>query len=154
MAVTMAGAVLGDVPEDAGSGAFSRQSGALVDRREQEGGGMPVDLLIDGEDRQALSRLAVVRKRAVSVPVAAVDVDALGRGVRVHVSLRVDESPAPRTTLDLQHSQSIGPRRVVRSNSFHLLACLGEALGAHARTDPQADSERPFAPRCGVFLPD
>ena len=57
MDVAVAGAAPPDVAEQRGGFAFAGQAGELVDGGDDERRCQPVDLLVDGQDRQALADL-------------------------------------------------------------------------------------------------
>jgi hypothetical protein len=114
---------------------------------------MPVDLLVDREDGQALILRPALRERASLVAVTAVDVDALRGGDGVDVALGVDRRPTPRAALDLQHRESVGPA-VLGLGQLYLALGLRETLRADAAADPESDAEGLDAPGRLVLLTD
>ena len=71
--VAVPAAALRDVAEQRGGLALAGQPGELVDGGDDERRRQPVDLLVDGEDRQPLADLAALGERAAGQFVAAVD---------------------------------------------------------------------------------
>ncbi|SHI99486.1 hypothetical protein SAMN02745244_01497 [Tessaracoccus bendigoensis DSM 12906] len=93
-------ALAGDVPEQRRRLALAGQAGELVHRRDHEGGGQTIDLLVDGEDGQPLGDGAALGERALGERVGAADEHAADGLVDPHLFF-ADRRAAPGTALDL-----------------------------------------------------
>ena len=131
-----------DVPEQRRGLAFAGQPGELVDRGDDERGCEPVDLLVDGEHRQAVLDGAAASERARAQVVTAVDVDPSGGHVDAH-GPGVDGGSAPGAALDLQDGE---PVAAALGGAAQLLVGLVDPLGRHVGADPEADPERLGSP--------
>ena len=112
MHVAVAGAALPDVAEQRRGFAFAGQTGELVDGGDDERRCEPVDLLVDGQDRQSFADLAALGERAAGQFVAAVDEHPAHGGVGFDLR-GGDRCAAPRAALNLQHGKPV--RRRTRS---------------------------------------
>ncbi len=111
---------------------LAREAGELVDGRDYEPRGEPVDLLVDGEHRQPLGDRPTFGERAPSEVVAAVDEHPPHRRVGLDLGCG-DRGATPRAALDLEHGQ---PVRSVLVGLGELLVGFLEALWAHIGADP------------------
>ena len=128
-----------DAPEQRAGRAVPGKLRELVDGPDQERGGEPVDLLVDGNDRDAFA--LAVPGREGAIPVLAEDEKPLEDAVVPAGGLGVDRVPAPRAVGELQRrcrSVVVAAQPGVRGE----LRRVARGVWRHRPADPHAEPAR------------
>ncbi len=138
----VAGAALVDQPEQGGGGRLPRELGQLVHRADDQRRGQPVDLLVDGQHREALPGGPEPGEEAVALGIAAIHEHPAPVAVGLDVG-DAEPGTAPRAGDQLQHPArtAAGARRLL-----DLALGLVEGVGGHLAPHPQPDPERRLPP--------
>ena len=152
--IAVALAAAGDVPEQRGGVPLAGQAGELVHGGDDEGRREAVDLLIGGQDRQAVGHVAVaLGEGALAELVGAAHDDAVGAradGADDDV-IGTQGQAAPGAVAQLEGGEAVPRPAVALAQALELLLGLLDPFGGHGGADPQADAEGLGPPGGGVL---